>query len=86
MADNVTKYEPASALFVPDADPLLFYRAIARFARRALAENGALYFEVHENLADATARLLASEGFRNIEIRCDINSKPRMIRCVGTNQ
>ena len=83
MADNVTKYEPATALFVPDADPLVFYRAIARFARRSLNSGGALYFEIHENLADEVAELLTAEGFRDIEIRNDINSKPRMIKCVG---
>jgi release factor glutamine methyltransferase len=81
MADNVVRHEPASALFVPDDDPLVFYRAIARFARRSLSPNGALYFEIHETLATETAELLAAEGFSEIELRRDIHDKPRMIRC-----
>jgi release factor glutamine methyltransferase len=81
MAANVTEYEPAGALFVPDDDPLVFYRAIARFARRRLSPGGALYFEIHENAAAALVELLAAEGFSDIEVRNDINSKPRMIKC-----
>ncbi|MDR2911750.1 MAG: peptide chain release factor N(5)-glutamine methyltransferase [Alistipes sp.] len=81
MPANVAEYEPEGALFVPDDDPLLFYRAIARFARRALRPRGALYFEIHEGLAREVAELLKAEGFRDIELRRDINDKPRMIRC-----
>jgi release factor glutamine methyltransferase len=80
MAANVTGHEPATALFVPDDDQLLFYRAIARFARRWLAPGGALYFEIHEAAAADIARLLQAEGFVGIEVRDDINSKPRMVR------
>lgn len=81
MAPNVTRYEPATALFVPDGDPLLFYRAIARLARRTLVAGGALYFEIHEGAASGLAELLRAEGFRQIEVRDDINSKPRMVKC-----
>ena len=79
MADNVTEYEPESALFVPDDDPFVFYRAIAKFARRRLAKNGTLCFEIHEQAAQGVAGLLAAEGFREIEVRNDINSKPRFV-------
>lgn len=82
MADNVVRYEPARALFVPNGDDLLFYRAIARFARRRLAPGGELYFEIHEGAAERVAELLATEGFGGIEVREDINSKPRMVRGV----
>jgi release factor glutamine methyltransferase len=81
MPTNVANHEPSGALFVPDDDPLLFYRRIARFARRHLLSCGALYFEIHENLACEVSELLKAEGFRNIELRQDINDKPRMIRC-----
>jgi release factor glutamine methyltransferase len=80
MAANVTEYEPESALFVPDADPLVFYRAIARTARRSLVAGGALYFEIHERMARQVAELLEQEDFVEIEIREDLNSKPRMAR------
>ncbi len=86
MHDNVTRHEPPTALFVPDDDPLKFYRAIARFARRSLnfhasdRTKGALYLEVHENFAHETASLLNTEGFVQITIKQDINGKNRMIR------
>jgi release factor glutamine methyltransferase len=82
MAPNVTEHEPAPALFVPDADRLVFYRAIAKFARRNLAPDGALYFEIHENAAREIVALLEAEGFHDIVVRDDINSKPRMVRCL----
>jgi release factor glutamine methyltransferase len=80
MAANVTEHEPEVALFVPDTDPLIFYRAIARLAHRSLVAGGALYFEIHEQMAEQMAELLSSEGFTNVEIRQDLNSKPRMAR------
>ena len=82
MAANVAEYEPQVALFVPDGDPLLFYRAIAKFARRSLRTGGSLYFETHEETAYSAADILAGEGFREIKVREDINSKPRMIKCL----
>jgi release factor glutamine methyltransferase len=81
MEPNVTEHEPPTALFVPDDDPLLFYRRIARFARRHLTPEGALYFEIHSPAANAMIDLLKTEGFSRIELREDINSKPRMIKC-----
>ncbi|MDE6857878.1 MAG: peptide chain release factor N(5)-glutamine methyltransferase, partial [Alistipes sp.] len=79
MRRNVTEYEPATALFVPDDDPLLFYRAIARQAHRLLAPGGRLWFEVHETFADEVAAMLRREGFADVEIYADINDKPRMV-------
>jgi release factor glutamine methyltransferase len=81
MAPNVTEWEPERALFVPDSDPLLFYRAIARFARHHLAPEGTLWFEIHESAARKVAELLAAEGFKEIEVRRDINDRPRMVKC-----
>lgn len=80
MAGNVVRYEPGMALFVPDADPLVFYLAIARFARGQLNVGGALYFEIHESMPHRVADILAGEGFKQIEIREDLNGKPRMVR------
>ncbi len=81
MAANVVEYEPQVALFAPDSDPLVFYRAIAAFARRSLRAGGSVYFETHEETAFRTADILAGEGFRDIKVREDINSKPRMVSC-----
>ena len=75
---NVTGYEPAEALFVEDGDPLIFYRAIARNARRLLRPGGRLYFEIHENFADETLRMLTREGFPDTAVRRDLNDKNRM--------
>ena len=75
---NVTGYEPAEALFVEDGDPLIFDRAIARNARRLLRPGGRLYFEIHENFADETFRMLTREGFPDTAVRRDLNDKNRM--------
>lgn len=81
MLANVLDYEPSVALFVPDDDPMLFYRAIARFSKRHLSEQGKLYLEINENLGSETAILLKNEGFSHIIIKRDMQGKDRMIRC-----
>ena len=78
MHVNVTSYEPHEALFVDDADPLVFYRAIACAARTMLSEGGSLLFEVHEAWAERTAEMLRREGFGQTEVRIDLFGKPRM--------
>lgn len=82
MRDNVRLYEPAEALFVEDADPLLFYREIGRKAARLLVPGGRLFFEIHEDFAEGVCRLLAGGGFVDVECRHDMNGRPRMVRCV----
>ncbi len=79
---NVAHWEPPEALFVPDDDPLLFYRAAARWAGYFLRSGGCLWLEVHESYAHDTSAFLRREGWKNPEVREDINSKPRMIKCV----
>jgi release factor glutamine methyltransferase len=80
MHQNVLSHEPHSALFVPNADPLLFYRAIADFAVEHLQPNGLLFFEINENLGKETVELLAAKGFKDIELRQDMRGMDRMIR------
>ncbi|PVX51016.1 release factor glutamine methyltransferase [Balneicella halophila] len=80
MHPNVLDYEPDTALFVTDEKPLLYYEAIADLATEHLNDNGALYFEINEALGKETIDLLDSKGYRNIELRKDINGKDRMIR------
>lgn len=79
MRRNVTDYEPHTALFVPDNDPLLFYRSIARTAVKMLKAEGKLYFEIYESLADEMQRMLRAEGYEEIVVREDFRGKPRMI-------
>lgn len=81
MHINVRNHEPAEALFVPDDDPLVFYRAIARAGRRMLRPNGRLYFEIYHLYADALRTLLADEGYTDIRIRNDLFERPRMLCC-----
>ena len=70
---NVLDHEPHLALFVPDNDPLLFYRHIALFAKKQLNANGKLYFEIHRDYGKECVELLASLGFSEIELRKDIS-------------
>lgn len=79
MQANVLQYEPALALFVPDNDALLFYQAIARFAKEKLTAGGFLYVEIHEDLGKATADLLQSLGF-STTLKKDMQEKDRMIK------
>ena len=80
MSDNVLSYEPELALFVPDNDPLLFYRAIARYASKALKPGGRLLFETNTAYAHEVAQTMADEGFTAIEVRNDCFGKPRMVK------
>lgn len=79
MRPNVVDYEPHGALFVSDDDPLIFYRSIARVARRMLKPSGALYFEIYEALAEQMEEMLRREGYSQIVVREDFRGKPRMI-------
>lgn len=80
MSDNVLSYEPELALFVPDSDPLLFYRAIARYASKALKPGGRLLFETNTAYAHEVAQAMTNEGFTAIEVRNDCFGKPRMVK------
>ena len=80
MSDNVLSYEPELALFVPDSDPLLFYRAIARYASKALKPGGRLLFETNTAYVLEVAQAMADEGFTAIEVRNDCFGKPRMVK------
>jgi release factor glutamine methyltransferase len=80
MRPNVLDYEPAEALFVPDKDPLLFYRNIALLGRRYLRDGGSLYLEINENMPERVVALLKASGYFNIEVRSDAWGKARMVR------
>ena len=80
MLPNVLNNEPHVALFVPDNDPLLFYRKIAQLAQTHLKPNGKLYFEINRSAGKATVYLLEGIGFTDVELRKDISGNERMIR------
>ena len=79
MELQVTDHEPNIALFVPDEDPLMFYKAIARLAKLHLSKNGQLFFEIHYDQGDAMIALLDEMHF-HAELRTDLFGKDRMVR------
>ena len=80
MCPNVLQYEPHQALFVPDDDPLIFYKAIADVGRKILVREGVVYCEINEALPDETMSVFQNRGYTSVEVRRDINNKPRMIK------
>jgi release factor glutamine methyltransferase len=80
MRDNVLAWEPATALFVPDEDPLLFYRRLAEVGRVLLLAGGCIYLEINEALGSETAALLVAQGFTAVKVLPDMFGKVRMVR------
>ena len=80
MERHVLDHEPHLALFVPDDDPLLFYRAIAQYGSHALTPGGSLFFEINPLYATELSALLSAMSYHDIEIRNDQFGKPRMIK------
>ncbi|MBD0377305.1 MAG: peptide chain release factor N(5)-glutamine methyltransferase [Flavisolibacter sp.] len=80
MQPNVVQHEPHVALFVPDDDALVFYKALAQFGKERLYENGNIYCEIHEDLGKEVIDLFKREGYKNAELRKDRQGKDRMVR------
>ena len=80
MAPHVIDAEPALALFVPDSDPLVFYYALAEFARDRLMAGGALLVEIHEDRSSAVTEVFRNAGAQAVEARKDLMGKDRMIK------
>lgn len=81
MSDSVLLHEPSEALFVPDSDPLVFYRRIADVGLEALTPGGRLYFEINPLTADALRQMLEDKGYSEIELEKDIHGRMRYARC-----
>jgi release factor glutamine methyltransferase len=79
MQANVLQYEPASALFVPDNDALIFYKAIAVFGKTYLKKEGNIFMEIHESLGKDVSELFKTEGY-TVEVKKDMQQKDRMIK------
>ena len=82
MQANVLNFEPHLALFVPDEDPLVFYRAIGVWGQQLLKSGGNLYLEIYENLADELVQLLGSQGYEQLRVHQDLNGKNRMLSAI----
>jgi release factor glutamine methyltransferase len=80
IAANVVDFEPSIALFVPEDNPLLFYNTIVDKSMHLLNNDGFLFFEIHELYSSEVLSLLEQKGFINIELRKDLQGKPRMVK------
>jgi release factor glutamine methyltransferase len=83
MHRNVLAFEPHLALFVPDGDPLIFYRTIGEKGRKLLKKGGRIYFEMYEKAAREVKELLEKQGYEQVTIHSDLNEKERMISAVS---
>lgn len=79
MHRNVVNFEPHLALFVPDEDPLIFYRVIGEKGKRLLKKGGRLYFEIYEKAAIEIQALLEKQGYDRVTVHSDLNGKERMV-------
>ena len=79
MEELVLKNEPHLALFVPDEDPLLFYRAIAQYGTKHLAFDGHIFFEINRLYGKDVMDMLAENGYRNIEMHTDQYGNNRIV-------
>lgn len=86
MDDNVLLHEPHTALFVPDDDPLRFYRAIARYALRSLNNCGSLLFECNTRYAEATGEMMREMGFEDVTVNDDCFGLPRFVKGSSPSQ
>lgn len=86
MDDNVLLHEPHTALFVPDDDPLRFYRAIARYALRSLSNGGSLLFECNTRYAEATGEMMREMGFEDVTVNDDCFGLPRFVKGSSPSQ
>ena len=82
MERNVKDYEPGQALFVPDNDPLMFYKAIAPYAQQSLEKGGRLYLEINQRFGNEVKRLLEDHGFEDVRIIQDSFGKVRFAAAV----
>jgi len=80
MHTNVVDYEPHTALFVPDNDALVFYKAIATFGKTNLSATGQIFLEVHEDYGEAVKDVFLSAGYLSVEIKKDMQGKERMVK------
>lgn len=85
MNANVINHEPASALFVSDKNPLIFYDRIIEFGKNAIKAGGALFFEVNEAFGNEVAKMLGKSNYHKIEVVKDINDKDRFVYGIRAN-
>jgi release factor glutamine methyltransferase len=85
MSPNVTKYEPDLALFVPENDPIIFYREIVNFSKNRLTNEGVLWLEINEKYGKELVSLFRDSGYKNVRLLEDIHGKDRFIKAMKNN-
>jgi|SRR5688572_26116113 len=80
LSDHVLNYEPHLALFAPEEDPIIYYKAIANYALENLEEGGTLFFEMHPDFAEHVAGYLNNAGFTDVMVRNDLSGKARFLK------
>jgi release factor glutamine methyltransferase len=79
LDERVRLHEPGQALFVPDSDPMLFYRALSAFAKQKLAHGGAILAECHAHFAFAAEQLWLNQGWQGVHVENDLSGRPRLL-------
>ena len=82
MEKNVLEHEPALALFVPNHDPLLFYKRIADLGLSMLKEDGLLFFEINRRFGTEVVKMLQEKGYQEVELRQDLFGNDRMVKAI----
>ena len=82
MRKNVLEHEPELALFVPDNDPLIFYRAVADWAKKLLKPGGLCFVEINESLGEETADVFRDRGFKDVQVVKDLSERDRFVRAI----
>ena len=82
MDNNVLRHEPSTALFVPDSEPLLFYRAISEISLKMLRSGGCLYFEINREYGRETQEMMSGMGYGAVALRQDFMENDRMVKGV----
>jgi release factor glutamine methyltransferase len=82
IQNNVKNHEPSLALFVPDDNALLFYKAIAEFSKKNLSKDGRVYLEINQYLGEETKELFESKNFKEVILKKDIFGNNRMLKCI----
>ena len=86
MKENVINYEPELALFVPDDDPLQFYKALAAFGKEKLQKDGWLFAEIHEDMGNEVFNFLKNENYNQVVLKKDLQGKNRFVRANNLNE
>jgi release factor glutamine methyltransferase len=82
MQPQVVEYEPHEALFAPDSDPLIFYKAVSRWAKKVLVPGGRIFVEIQERYGPQASKLFEQDGFTDVSVVRDLDNKDRIVQAI----